>query len=254
MTGLRGWGSRARLRTGVASSRVRFEQRAAAVRSRPKRIIAWGVALLVLMGLVGWVFWMSPVFTVDEVRVEGGPSDGATSVLSAAGITLGTPLARVDTAGASSRVRDGVPWVKEVEVSRRWPRDVLITVIPRSPVLGVRGSDGTFTLIDHAGVSFETASALPAGVVLVTPSTSAPAPEGLRAVLGVLAALPPDQRAAVTNVTIASASSVSFSLGEVQVVWGGPTDVDKKLRVLAILLPTHPSVIDVSTPDTPVTR
>lgn len=70
MTGLRGWGSRARLRTGVASSRVRFEQRAAAVRSRPKRIIAWGVALLVLMGLVGWVFWMSPVFTVDEVRVE----------------------------------------------------------------------------------------------------------------------------------------------------------------------------------------
>jgi cell division protein FtsQ len=40
----------------------------------------------------------------------------------------------------------------------------------------------------------------------------------------------------------------------VSVVWGGQADGPKKLAVLEALLKTNPAVIDVSAPDTPVTR
>ena len=51
-----------------------------------------------------------------------------------------------------------------------------------------------------------------------------------------------------------SADLVTLQLGDVSVVWGGLADGSKKLTVLRALLPTHPAVIDVSAPDTPVTR
>ena len=37
-------------------------------------------------------------------------------------------------------------------------------------------------------------------------------------------------------------------------VWGGIADGPKKLAVLEALLRTNPAVVDVSAPDTPITR
>ena len=53
---------------------------------------------------------------------------------------------------------------------------------------------------------------------------------------------------------MSTANLVSFTLGGVDVVWGGADAADRKLRILEALLPTDPAVIDVSAPDTPVTR
>lgn len=249
------WQARSsRLRTGVASSRVRFEQRAAEVRRRPQRVIAWGATAVVLVLVVGWVFFMSPLLAVDHVTVEGAPADATTAVVTAAGIATGTPLARVDGAAVAARVARELSWVDEVKVVRQWPRAVVVAVTPRVPVLAFRGSDGAYTLIDKDAVFFETVPALPAGVVLVTPASAAPDVDGVRAVLEILGRLSPAQRAAVSDVKVTSASSVSFMIGKVQVIWGGPGDLDKKLKVLSILLGTNPAVVDVSTPDTPVTR
>ncbi|MEI2827489.1 MAG: hypothetical protein V9F04_14645 [Dermatophilaceae bacterium] len=51
---MNGWRARsARLRTGVASSRVRFEQRAAEVRRRPQRALAWGAGAAALVLVLG---------------------------------------------------------------------------------------------------------------------------------------------------------------------------------------------------------
>lgn len=249
------WQSRSsRLRTGVASSRVRFEQRAAEVRRRPQRVIAWGATAAVVVLLTGWVFFMSPLLTVTDVTVEGAPADATTAVVAAAGIVTGTPLARVDGAAVAARVARELSWVDEVKVVRQWPRAVVIAVTPRAPVLAFRGSDGAFTLIDKDAVLFETVPALPAGVVLVTPAAATPDVDGLRAVLEILGRLSPAQRGSVSDVRITSASSVSFMMGKVTVIWGGPGDLDKKLKVLSILLGTNPTVVDVSTPDTPITR
>ena len=94
----------------------------------------------------------------------------------------------------------------------------------------------------------------PAGLAQVNGTGDRPAPEGIQAVIEVLRVLPSSQRAAITEITVTSASLVSFTLGEVKVIWGGRGSEEKKVKVLDVLLATKPKVIDVSAPDTPVTR
>ena len=53
----------------LPSARVRFEQRAHAARRRPWVLVGTAVAILTLMGGLGWVVWASPVLVVDEVVV-----------------------------------------------------------------------------------------------------------------------------------------------------------------------------------------
>lgn len=238
---------------GVASSRARFEHRTARARRRPWRLAGWGLLVLaVLLGLV-WLLALGPVLAVREVRVTGLTDAGETAaVLAAADVPDGTPLARVDTAGAARRVGE-IATVASVEVTRSWPGTVTVAVTRKTPALAVRLPDGTLRVVDTTGSPYEQVAAVPAGVPLVTSSSASPDPQGLRAAAGVLQVLPADLRRQVTGMTVASADAVSFQLGDVTVRWGGPADGPKKARVLQILLGTKPATVDVSAPDTPTT-
>ena len=59
------------VRTGLASSRVRFEQRASAVRRRPARLIASLVGVAVVAVTLAWLVFFSSALALREVRVEG---------------------------------------------------------------------------------------------------------------------------------------------------------------------------------------
>jgi cell division protein FtsQ len=147
-----------------------------------------------------------------------------------------------------------LPVVKRAAVTRSWPRTVVITVTPRVGLLVVRTSSGTLQVLDEDGVAFREVDHAPAGLAIVNGTGDQPAPEGIRAVIEVLRVLPSQHRVAISEITVTSASLVSFTLGEVKVIWGGRGSEDKKVKVLATLLATKPKVIDVSAPDTPVTR
>jgi cell division protein FtsQ len=134
------------------------------------------------------------------------------------------------------------------------PSTVVVSVQRKVPVLAVKNPQGQLQVVDATGVPYETVSALPAGVAQVNATSEAPDPEGLRAAISILQLLPAGERAEVSGVTVTSADLVTLQLGDVSVVWGGQADGAKKLTVLQALLPTHPAVIDVSAPDTPVTR
>ena len=58
----------------------------------------------------------------------------------------------------------------------------------------------------------------------------------------------------MSAVTVTSANLVRFTLGTRTVVWGGGDDAARKVAILMALLKTKASVIDVSAPETPVTR
>ena len=53
---------------------------------------------------------------------------------------------------------------------------------------------------------------------------------------------------------MSSASLVTFALGNRTVVWGSGEASVRKVAILTALLPTQAKVIDVSAPDSPVTR
>ena len=217
-------------------------------------MVGAAVAVAAVLAALVWAVGFSPLLAARTVTVTGVPDAAERQGLAAAAaIPLGTPLARVDTAGAAARI-GGIATVRSVTVARSWPSTVVITVRRRDAVLAVKNSQGQLQVVDSDGVVFEEVRALPRGVLEVNAGRAAPDPEGLRAAAGVLRALPPAQRATVTGVVVTSADLVSFALGSVSVVWGGPGDGPKKLAVLTALLPTAPHVIDVSAPDTPVTR
>ena len=66
--------------------------------------------------------------------------------------------------------------------------------------------------------------------------------------------LPPGLQRQVAKVTVSSANLVTLRIGHTDVVWGGIDQPERKLAIMTALLKGRPMVIDVSAPDTPVTR
>ena len=72
--------------------------------------------------------------------------------------------------------------------------------------------------------------------------------------LALLDALPADLASGVSGIRVSSANLITFTLGKRSVVWGSGEDSGRKVAILTALLRTPAKVIDVSAPDTPVTR
>ena len=203
---------------------------------------------------VGWLVWFSPYLVVRQVEVEGVSGADAAAVTEIAKVPIGQPLARVDTAAISERVRGKVS-IAEARTSRSWPDAVTITVRPRVPALVLKNSQGQLEVVDATGVSFGVVPEPPAGVPLVeASSTSGESKDALKAALSLIRTLPDDLAAQVSSINVSSANLVTFTLGGVQVTWGGADEPQRKVQVLRALLKTGPEMIDVSAPDTPTTR
>ena len=240
---------------GVASSANRFRERALSHRRRPwRRALLVALAAAVVAGLVwvvGWSTWLG----VDRVEVTGVTGAEAQAVARLVEVPVGTPLARVDTEVVGARVRERVT-VAEVSVRRSWPGTLTVEVVPRSAALVVRNPQGRLEVVDAEGVTFGT--------------VPRPRPRGCRWSPRPATRAPPRRRCgrrwrcsrrcrsdlsrSVSGIRVSSANLVTFTLGSRTVVWGGGEDSARKVAILTALLRTKAKVIDVSAPDTPVTR
>ncbi len=244
----------ARRSSGLPSSRARFDARAARVRRRPWLVAAWlGVTVALLAGGV-WLVWLSPVLVVKSVRVEGVPPGDVSTIVGRAAVPLGIPLVKIDTRAISRRVI-GIATLAQVTVSRSYPGTVLISARLRVPVLAVKNSQGEVQVVDSWGVTFATVTAVPKGVPLVKTVANPPSMESMRAALAVLGSLSARQRDRVSNLTVLGPNMVTFQLGTVDVVWGGASESELKVKVMTALLGQKDvGTIDVSAPRTPVIR
>ncbi len=237
-----------------ASSANRFRERALSNRRRPwRRALRLATVVAAVAGLV-WVVGWSTVLGVDEIRVSGVSGEEADAVTDLVAVPRGTPLARVDTDAVAARVRERVS-VAEASVRRTWPRALTVDVVPRTPAIVVKNPQGRLEVVDASGVAFGSVAAAPAGVPLVTATGSGgTSQEALLAALSVVQALPEELSRDVSAVTVTSANLVTFTLGTRTVVWGGGDHAARKVAILLALLKTKAGVIDVSAPETPVTR
>ena len=228
---------------------------------RRRRLLVRGAVAAVVLGLLAWLLWGSPVLAVSAVRVDGAGTLTAAEVVDVAGITEGTPLLRVDVDAAEARVAR-LPQVADVEVTRGWPRSVVVTVVERVPVAVVEES-GTRTLVDADGVLFDTVTGYPpVGVVPLDVADPGPEDRATRAALAALVALPEDVRIDLADAWATSAEDVTLTLEDgTTVLWGSAEQAGDKADALVALLDQlrtgalEPAgTIDVSAPSAVVLR
>lgn len=219
-------------------------------RSRRRAARRGLVALLVVAGLV-WLVGFSSVLDTRSVAVSGTKIITPDEVRRSARVPLGRPLARQDVGAVRDRVA-GLPAVESVRVSRSWPHTLSVSVVERKPVLAV-ASGGGFTLIDSAGVSFQTVSVPPAGVVRTEIDRTEAA---LLVQAGQVAAGLPEALRKQTR-TIRAGSPDSFRLvldSGLVVTWGTAADSPLKGEITLALLERKPKAVDVSAPHSPAIR
>lgn len=218
-----------------------------------RRLLVLLLAVAVVSGVV-WVVGWSSALAVRGVQIEGLTGADAKAAEALVREQLGTPLIRVDT----DRLADSIgarKAVAAVRVDRSWPSTLVVVGVQRTPALVLRNSQGQLEVVDATGVRFGTVAKRPSGVPFVTASGSAgTSEEALRTALSVVRSLPPELARTVRDITVSSASLVSFTTGSTTVVWGGAGDEVRKAELIKALLPRKPGTIDVSAPDTPVTR
>ncbi|GAA1732992.1 hypothetical protein GCM10009809_30540 [Isoptericola hypogeus] len=233
----------------------RLAERTAMRRHRAwQRVVAWVLALAVLVGLVVAAFW-SPVLALDgdEVVVTGAGStvdpDAVRDVVAAVD---GTPLPRLDTVALRQQIL-GLHGVKDVSLNRSWPHGLRVSLTARVPVAAVPDGGG-YAVLDSEGVRLGSGSSVPSGL----PEVAVPLDDALalQAALHVLAALPPRLEAKVEQVSAETQDAVETVLDDGTTVrWGSSADMPLKVEVVRTLrkLDGSSTTIDVSSPELPVT-
>lgn len=212
--------------------------------------------LLAIAGIVAGVAWAllgSRFLVVRSVQITGLHRVSRAQVLAAAGIRLGLPLIRVDTAMVGHRV-EAITQVQSARVTRSWPDAIVINVSERTPVLAVR--DGrTYDLVDAFGVVVASVPRRPSGMPLFVPSGPIRGSPAVAAAARVLRGLSAPLRRRLESLSASAADDVTLRLaGGVTVLWGSAGGTAVKERVLAVLMRTRAHYYDVSAPTVATTR
>jgi cell division protein FtsQ len=240
--------------TGLASSRARFQVRAREVRRRPWRVATYAACALVIVAALVWAVGFSPLLSVRKVEVVGVPGTEVATITRLARVPMGEPLVRVDRSAVAARVAE-LATLADVSIERSWPSTIVIHAEPRVPFLVVQNPQGQLQVVDESGMAYAQVSAAPRGVPVVhAASAAALSRDALAAAVSVVRVLPPAMQRRVAKVTVSSANLVTLRIGRTDVVWGGVDAPERKLAIMTALLKGNPRTIDVSAPDTPVTR
>jgi cell division protein FtsQ len=214
--------------------------------------VVWTVLLSLLTVTLALVLYFTPLMSARSVQVKGTEVVTRDEVLSAAQVTIGTPLLQIDTDAIADRVA-GIRRVASARVQRGYPSTLRIIITERIPLAVKDFPDGPH-LFDRDGVDFATAPP-PPGLPYLDVDNPGPADLPTKAALEVMTALPPAVLAQVGRVSAPSVASVTLTLADGRtVVWGTTDRTDEKADKLAALLTQPGRTYDVSSPDLPTVK
>ncbi|WP_280332954.1 cell division protein FtsQ/DivIB [Nocardia wallacei] len=212
-----------------------------------RRIVLWGLPVVLLLIVAIAVSYFTPVFSARTVRVEGLVTVPEEQVRQVVRIPEGRSMLRIDTDAVARRAA-GIPKIHSARVQRQFPGTVRITVEERTPVLFYDSPQGPH-LLDVDCVEYAVEPPPPGVPKLSTehPGSSDPV---TRAAVAVLDAAPPGLRAQVGEVVARSVSNIELNLIDGRtVLWGGADDSARKAAVVLPVLTRPGTVFDVSSPD-----
>ncbi|MFT4124239.1 MAG: FtsQ-type POTRA domain-containing protein, partial [Microbacteriaceae bacterium] len=234
----------------------RAEVRRFTRRSRRRRVVllvAAGVVTVLAAMLAVAVF--SPILSLRTIEVEGTSRVDASAVEQAISPQLGTPLALLDMSQITEEL-SAFPLIESYTTEVEPPSTLVVSITEREPV-AVIAVDGSWNLVDPAGVVVQTLDARPDDVPVLRLGDAGTDSDAFRAAVSVLVSLPEELRSRVGWVKATTSDDVRFGLPDVgqRVYWGSAEDADLKARVLTALMAAQDKKskveYNVSAPDSP---
>ena len=101
-------------------------------RRRRRRAVTFYALLLALVVVVAAVLSMTVFFNIENIEVAGCSKYTAQQIIEAGGVMEGQNLIRLDKGRIADGITSGLPYVLEVEINRRLPSTLVITVTETS--------------------------------------------------------------------------------------------------------------------------
>jgi len=98
-------------------------------------------------------FLMSPIFSVDMIKVSGNLKVSSEEIISASGIYYGQNILKMDKRIAKNKILD-IPYIKEANIKRSWPNQINLIVEEKEPIAKVTFY-GSKLLLDEDGYILE---------------------------------------------------------------------------------------------------
>ena len=202
----------------------------------------------------------SSLLDVDRVMIAGARHTGVPDLMHAARLDQHRLMIDVHADDMIRRI-DALPWVARVDIERRWPSTVRISIAERVPVASVVATGGGWALVDRTGRVLAK-QAGPAGDL---PQVTGGAPAGalgtvvsrqVRDAVATAAALPDELRPRAPIVSVA-ADGIELKLKPSGVAKLGSIDrlaakLDAVVTVLERGNAGNVAVLDVRVPSAPV--
>lgn len=241
--------------TVLAQAEERFlERRRHRLRRILWQVLAWLGGVAVVAG-IGYLLFFSDVLTLhaDKVTVqEQGEYVDAEAVANVVRTEAGVPLARINAGPLKDQILQ-LTGVLDARIDRSWPNGMTVTITARVPVVANPTGEG-YQLLDDTATQIAVVAEPPPGVVIARLTDRIDA-DTVAAVLTVLESLPPELAGQVEGIEAADATSVTLQIAGIEVRWGDATNNELKAAVTTTLMAqVGPRFIDVSNPESPITR
>lgn len=235
------------------SQKVRY------IRPRKRRSAApvFGLWLFLLCCclLAAYFFINSPYFSLQNIELVGNISLQPQQIIDLSGLESGENIFRLDTVAASSKIKMH-PTVKNIEIRRRLPATLQFTITEREPAALVVGQDG-FIVVDIEAFYLEKVIDLSdwqlpliSGIEVdpnARPGTNL-GTDGLKAALQLTTMLHHEFLQNVAEIMAPSSLSLSLkTIQGVEVRFGEPLDLERKIGVMQSLLMENGAIINSDT-------
>lgn len=226
---------------------------------RRKRIAApvFGLWLFLLFScvLASYYFIHSPYFSVQHIKVLESRNITEEDIIKQSGLKKGNNIFKVNLKEAASKI-NVFSWIEKVEINRRLPSTLLIRVHEREPLALVVYND-EFIIVDKEGIYIKKVKYVnDMNLPLVTsvPITEKDicgakiSAEGLHSALSLIQLLDNKFLEDVAEIIAPSSQSLTLkTLEGIEIRFGEPKDLDRKIHLIENLLEEHSEIINSET-------
>jgi len=209
------------------------------------------VLVVLVIGLVVWLVGFSSALALQRVEVRGAELVTASDVITAANLEIGRPMIQIRSLDVGSRILAAIPEVATVDVSRQWPKTVVLQITERQIVFQVVVHRG-YSWVSSDGVVFHSTTKPADALIAAVSPNDGPL---LRDVASVIVALPEWLGQQVQTISAATKDSITLKLSDKrQVIWGSAEETELKIQVIEQLLTIPGHYYDISAPTNPAVR